>query len=279
MRKVELCNGIISSKLGFGCASILGAIDSSTARRAVHGALAHEINYFDLARSYGYGEAESFLGNILKDRRKDVVIASKFGIKANWKAKLLKPIKPVVRLLKSKTADKKIVADKGAPVSTIADRFHNRVEITAKEMVDSLEQSLRNLKTDYLDYFFVHEPVCAIYDIDEVLRAAEALKQSGKIRAFGLAFNLLDKQIHERYLHHFDLLQFNKPLDDTAYQSTLSERQNKPNVLFSILRGLKNDEITQDVFGRLMEDFPQSVLLCSMFNEKHIEQNATFFNI
>ena len=64
-------------------------------------ALDEGINHFDIARSYGYGEAEAFLGKFFKGRRDEVVIASKFGIRATWKAGLLRPLKPAVRTLRA----------------------------------------------------------------------------------------------------------------------------------------------------------------------------------
>src|SRR3990170_3473308 len=110
MRTIELVKGIHSSVLGFGCAPILGSVDSKKAQRSLDFALACGINHLDLARSYGYGEAEHFVGTVIKNRRDKLVLASKFGIVANWKAKLLRPIKPIVRLLKENAKKKSVVA-------------------------------------------------------------------------------------------------------------------------------------------------------------------------
>ena len=101
MRKVNIAPGVDSSVLGFGCAPILGAVGAKTAQRALGCALDEGINHFDVARSYGYGEAEAFLGKFFKGRRDEVVIASKFGIRATWKAGLLRPLKPAVRTLRA----------------------------------------------------------------------------------------------------------------------------------------------------------------------------------
>ena len=101
MRKVNIAPGVDSSVLGFGCAPILGAVGAKTAEQALGCALDEGINHFDIARSYGYGEAEAFLGKFFKGRRDEVVIASKFGIRATWKAGLLRPLKPAVRTLRA----------------------------------------------------------------------------------------------------------------------------------------------------------------------------------
>ncbi|MGY8914119.1 MAG: aldo/keto reductase, partial [Flavobacteriales bacterium] len=106
MKNIELVPGIKSSVLGFGCASIMGARGPKESHKAIDRALANGITHFDLARSYGYGEAERFIGKILSAKRDKVVISSKFGIIANGKARVLKPIKPIIRSLKKLKSSK-----------------------------------------------------------------------------------------------------------------------------------------------------------------------------
>ena len=100
MKYVELFPGISSSALGFGCAPIMGAVGSTVAKKAIQIALERGINHFDLARSYGFGEAERVVGKLLSSNRKELVIASKFGIMPNWKATFIRPVKPLLRTLK-----------------------------------------------------------------------------------------------------------------------------------------------------------------------------------
>jgi aryl-alcohol dehydrogenase-like predicted oxidoreductase len=155
MKKIELCNGIFSSRIGFGCAPILGAIDKKKAERAIRFSLDMGVNHFDLARSYGYGESEKLVGEILKGRRDKVILSSKFGIKANWKASLLRPLKPLVRKIKNAKSKSNIEASPNLKKEFKASDFLlKRTEISSKEMTKSLEESLRSLKTDYLDFFF-----------------------------------------------------------------------------------------------------------------------------
>jgi aryl-alcohol dehydrogenase-like predicted oxidoreductase len=274
MIKIELCEGIFSSPLGFGCAPILGSVDATRARRALHCALDNGINHFDLARSYGYGEAERFVGDVLRGRRNEVVLASKFGIKANWKAKALTPVKPLIRWLKrglSKPQSPNVAARN---TLSIADRFHNRVNIDAKEMRNSLMQSLKALQTDHLDYFFIHEPVTSISNIDDLICEAEKLKEEGKIRAFGLAYATQHEDLHLKYLESLDVLQFNKPVTANSYKSAVENRGLKPNILFSVMNNKPIATQHVDMLKQLMKDFPKSVILCSMFNEEHIRQNV-----
>ncbi len=217
MRKVNIAPGVDSSVLGFGCAPILGAVGAKTAQRALGCALDEGINHFDIARSYGYGEAEAFLGKFFKGRRDEVVIASKFGIRATWKAGLLRPLKPAVRTLRAlrsrgggcKSGGCDAQANTAPEAAEIAaprnDPFHERIAITPKAMVESLDKSLSALRCDYLDVLMVHEPTGAIERMDDLAAKAEELKQQGKIKAWGLAFDWDTADVHESVFDRFDV--------------------------------------------------------------------------
>lgn len=274
MRTVKLANDIHSSALGFGCAPILGAIGSQKARRAFEVAIDCGINHFDLARSYGYGEAERFVGQALKGRRDKIVLTSKFGIAANWKAMLLRPAKPLLRFLKKYRTQAVKTDLNEPPKAMVADRFHDRIPMRGHDMRVSLERSLRALRTDYLDYFLVHEPPQTIVEFEELEATAAALKKEGKIRAWGLAYVRSGEHIHEPYLDRFDLLQFDNSPGATGYDAVVANRGPLPNVMFSTIRGGTPDLTPSEKLQKLSIDFPNSVLLCSMFDENHIRENV-----
>jgi aryl-alcohol dehydrogenase-like predicted oxidoreductase len=279
MRKVELIKGIKSSVLGFGCAPIMGAVDGKKAKDAISYALEMGVNHFDLARSYGYGEAERFVGKLLIPDRKNLVISSKFGIKANLKAKLFRPLKPFARNIidVKKKCFEKTKVEKASTSNKISDIFHNRIDLNSEEMVQSLEESLKNLKTDYLDYFFIHEPLDTILNIDELLEAGMNLKKEGKIRAFGIAFRQDQMDMHKNYLSEFDILQYNNSPGIIGYDELIEERGAESNIFFSPINGGDLILTPEEKLKKLHQDFPKSVILCSMFNKKHIQSNVSIF--
>jgi aryl-alcohol dehydrogenase-like predicted oxidoreductase len=71
------------SRVGLGCNNFGGRVDLEGARAVVEAALGSGITHFDTAESYGDGDSERFLGELLEGRREDVVIATKFG----WRRK------------------------------------------------------------------------------------------------------------------------------------------------------------------------------------------------
>lgn len=261
--------------LGFGCASILGAVGASVARRALDCALDCGINHFDLARSYGYGEAEAYVGRALRGNRERVVLVSKFGIQANWKAQLLRPLKPWVRRLReSRKPVAPVEVSAAGMVKTIGDRLHDRLPLRGVVMRRSLEKSLRALRTDYLDMLLVHEPKESLRYLEELSEMADTLKGEGKIRGWGLAFSWEDEALHRKSWATFDLLQFNNSPGARHYEQVQIERAEMPNIFFSPFRSSAGPMRPAEKLRKLYTDFPASVVLCSMFRDDHIRENA-----
>lgn len=282
MRRVELIAGIQSSVIGFGCAPILGSVGRDEAERAIHTALEVGINHFDLARSYGYGRAEAMVGRVLRERRDEVVLATKFGIQATLAARLLSPLKPLIRALRPRKTPAQTGGSppKISPAPTpnrLASMLHRRVPFDPATMIRSLEASLRVLGTDRVEYLFLHAPTESIGKMDDLAATAERLKQQGKIRAWGLASYCESRPLHASYLRMFDVLQFDCSPSVPDYRNLVAEMGSRPNVLFSPFR--QSQKATERlapaaILKCLLGDFPKSVVLCSMFNETHIRDNA-----
>ena len=230
--------------------------------------------HFDVAPSYGYGEAESWLGKELSGRRDEVILATKFGIVASPLARWLRPLKPVVRFLRASRQKPMPPIPLTAEKEFRTDRFHHRIKMTGEGLRISVEKSLRRLRTDRIDWLFLHEPLSPVAPFSPVLEMAKELKRQGKIRAWGLAYPYSTEAIHADYLHHFDALQFNLSPASPDYEVVKAKRARSANILFSPLRGANPKMNKQEVLKRLSEDFPQSVILCSMFTPEHIRANA-----
>ncbi len=140
-------SGLRVSAVGLGCNNFGQRSDLETSRRIIHKAIDLGITLFDTADIYaGRGGSENVLGQVLGDRRKDIVLATKYA---------------------------KPMADDGS-----------RQGASRRYIMQAVEDSLRRLKTDYIDLYQQHE-----YDdrtpIDETLRALEDLIRHGKVRYIG----------------------------------------------------------------------------------------------
>jgi aryl-alcohol dehydrogenase-like predicted oxidoreductase len=140
-------SGLQVSTVGLGCNNFGGRIDLDATRKVVHKALDLGITLFDTADIYGDdGGSEDCLGQILGDRRKDIVLATKFGMEFG-----------------------KTGVMKGA---------------SRRYIMSAVEDSLRRLKTDWIDLYQLHAPD-PLTSMEETLRSLDDLVRQGKVRYIG----------------------------------------------------------------------------------------------
>ena len=140
------CSGLLVSKIGLGTNNFGGRSTLEQARAVIDRSLDHGITLFDTADAYSVGKSEEFIGTVLGERRKDVIIATKFGIPMGES--------PYMR---------------GS---------------SRRYIMQAVEASLARLKTDYIDLYQFHRPD-AQTPIAESLQALEDLVQQGKVRYIG----------------------------------------------------------------------------------------------
>lgn len=151
-------SGLLVSAVGLGCNNFAVRCDLEQSRAVVDQAIAAGVTLFDTADNYGNrGGSEEFLGKILGPRRRQVVIATKFGSPMD-DAGLLKG------------------ASRGYVMTAV-------------------EASLRRLRTDWIDVYQLHRPDPST-PIEETLRALDDLVRQGKVRCIG-ASNFSATQIAE----------------------------------------------------------------------------------
>jgi aryl-alcohol dehydrogenase-like predicted oxidoreductase len=156
--------GLEVTTLGFGAMELRGApagpeITDDQADRVLNAVLDAGINFIDT--SVDYGRSEELIGRFIAHRRSEYFLASKCGCVP------------------------------GAPMG--AEHIH-----TAENIRAGVEQSLRRMKTDYLDLVQFHRSLTRRqFDEHGALEAALALKKAGKVRLVGVSGTLpqLDEQI------------------------------------------------------------------------------------
>jgi aryl-alcohol dehydrogenase-like predicted oxidoreductase len=134
------------SAIGLGCNNFGFVADMGVeaSRKVIDKAIDSGINFFDTSDSYG--TSEDILGEVLGERRKKIVLATKFGSKRN-------------------ALGEKSGASRGY-------------------ILAEAEESLRRLRTDYIDLYQIHYPDPNT-PIEETLRALDDLVKSGKVRYIG----------------------------------------------------------------------------------------------
>ncbi len=150
-------SGLRVSAIGLGCNNLGGRLDHAASMRVVHAALDLGITFFDTADVYPLGKSgmsEQYLGEALGERRKDVVVATKFG----------SPRKRAVGAI---------------PTAGGVQGGGSR-----RYIMEAVETSLRDLRTDYIDLYQMHR-ADPLTPIDETVRALDDLIRQGKVRYVG----------------------------------------------------------------------------------------------
>jgi D-threo-aldose 1-dehydrogenase len=170
-----------SARLGFGCSALLGRSGRRESLRALAAAWDLGLRFFDTARSYGYGEAESLLGEFLGTRRDQAIIATKFGILASPQAAWKRLAKSAARKLVAAVPSARAALQKGAASQFTPNQF------TLPVLAQSIDESLRALRTDRVDFLFLHGAPASVLDQSDLLEAMGRLVEAGKVRVAGIS--------------------------------------------------------------------------------------------
>lgn len=165
MKRITLPGtGLDVSQIAYGCMEIGGGwnrdpISSLTQKKALEAirtALDEGIDFFDHADIYGLGKSEEVFSAIWQERpglRDQVILQTKCGIRFA-----------------------------GDPDAKSPHRF----DFSYEHILESVDGSLRRLKTDYIDILLLHRPD-PLVEPEQVARAFDELHQNGKVRFFGVS--------------------------------------------------------------------------------------------
>ena len=193
MKHINVINGPQNaSQIILGCMR-MPALSTDEAANIIRTAYEQGINFFDQATCYGKdGEAEARFGDAFPKtgvKREDVFIQSKCGI----------------------------LIDKG------------EFNWSKQTILQSVDDSLRRLKLDYLDALLLHRPDL-LYEPEQIAEAFDELEKSGKVRFFGVSnVQTMMLEVLRKYVRRplvFDQLQFSldqsQLLDQTLYVNNLT---------------------------------------------------------
>ena len=136
-------SGLKISEICLGTMTFGHSADLAESKRMVDMSLEAGVNFFDVADGYAGGKSEEILGETLKGRRRDVIVATKF----------FNPMGP-------------------GPNDSGMSRVH---------IMQAIEDSLRRLQMDYVDIYYIHH-VDVQTPLEEMLRALDDLVHQGKVR-------------------------------------------------------------------------------------------------
>ncbi|HSW51005.1 MAG TPA: aldo/keto reductase [Bryobacteraceae bacterium] len=147
------------SEISFGAWAIghaWGRVDDSESMAALHRAVDLGVNFIDTADVYGAGKSERLIGELLKERRETIYVATKMG-------RRLSP--------------------------------HTAAGYNAANFAGFVEDSLRNLQVDALDLIQLHCPPTESYRMPETFDALDGLVRQGKIRYYGVSVETIEEAL------------------------------------------------------------------------------------
>ncbi|KEK24188.1 aldo/keto reductase [Bacillus gaemokensis] len=181
--------GLQVSQIGLGTNAVGGYnlfsnVNEQEGMRMIEEAIGQGITFIDTADTYGFGRSEELIGETIKGKRQDIVLATKGGIQP---------------LLKGSTC----------------------INNEPSYLRNAVENSLRRLQTDYIDLYYLHFTNPTTMYIDSIGELAR-LKEEGKIRSIGISNVNLDQLKEANQFGDIDVLQspYNM-LDRTAEKELL----------------------------------------------------------
>ena len=282
-----------TTRLGYGCSSIMGALNRTESLRLLEAAYDAGIRHFDVAPMYGYGEAESCLGEF-RARHADVTITTKYGIAPPKRGGLLRTARRVVGpvLQRIPALKRRLVRAAGA-VAAPAEKSR----FSAEEARASLENSLRALRANFIDVWLLHEAEAADLTDDALLRFLEDSVAQGAIGAFGVGSDsaklpalLRDRPAYCRVVQHdWSILDPIEP-QTTAFHihhRALTDRlqtihddliRDKPRcVRWSEITGrdlARREDLAALMLKAALVLHPNTILLVSSKSPAHIRENV-----
>lgn len=209
-----------------GGGSWWGQNDDNESIKTIQAAISQGVNLIDTAPVYGFGHSEEVVGKAIKDRRSQVLVSTKCGLR--W-------------------------TDQEGSYYFSRDGKVVYKNVSRRAIRDDVEMSLKRLGTDYIDIYFTHwqsvEPF--VVPVSETMTALEELKKEGKIRAIG-ASNVTGEHIEE-YIKYgkLDIIQEKYSIIDRRIEKELLPLAKKHQITLQAYSPLEQGLLT----GKMTKDY------------------------
>ncbi len=228
-------SGIKVSPMGLGCWAIggqfymdgkidgYGETDDRMSIAAIQTALDLGINFIDTSDAYGIGHSERLIGEAIKGRRTQTVLATKFGY-----------------------------------IGSEATKTLHGYNVTPDYIERACEASLRRLQTDYIDLYQLHVWEIGLSEIESVIHTLDKLVSKGKIRTYGWSTDLTsgaklfaEHQNCSAIQHQFSILGGNEELLKLCEENRLASINRSPLAMGLLSGKFKRDSTLtkEDVRG------------------------------
>lgn len=284
-------SSVATSALGLGCAALYAGFRRSSGERLVHAACDAGIRHFDVAPPYGMGAAEDVLGQALEKRRQSVTIATKVGFARPQHTQTVVLIRALAM------PARKLVPQLTRRIGSSAyQEMRKRPKLTGPFIESSLADSLRRLRTDYVDLLLLHEATQEDLTPD-VLEVLDRLRTQGIVRCLGTGTSFENTlAIRAQHPHFFDVSQYSWSAFDVdrrepsgliithgsiqrALAAVRGWLNSEPGRLGSLSEATgvdlaDNDQLGHTLLGAAMAHNPKGITLVSSRRKGRVQANA-----
>lgn len=202
--------------IGFGSASIASLASSYKVNNLLRQTYKAGIRHFDTAPLYSQGYAELLIGNFIKPRRQEVTITTKFGYTHQVKPSISEHLALPLNYIRKKIKGHKQTNPAHTTTTNQAPPHLSERKIDKSNIEQSLKGSLERLKTDYIDYYFLHEGL-PHFLTEDAMQYLLDLRVNGIVKKIGIATNA----------HHINTLDNTAVADWDVLQYEYSEERFK----------------------------------------------------
>ena len=275
-----------------GCSrigSLMTLLDDGQTVRLLRLAYDLGVRHFDTANVYGQGDSERFIARALGSVRNHICIASKAGLKPSAKHAVIRHFKTPLRwMLRSRLEKARATASGPAPAAVGPDLAAAIARRRAGGMGCSFEPddieasvagSLRRLKTDHLDLFYLHSPPPSAMDNDALWTRLSKMQDGGRFARLGVSCD--DFETAEAALDKpmVGVLQLDVDPGDrcAAILDAASRKGIEIHARGSRMRGACPGAGIDEVIGRLLRMPAVTGILMGTTSADHLRQNVAGF--
>jgi D-threo-aldose 1-dehydrogenase len=238
MQRIKLHDtDILTTVIGFGCASLFHLARADERRSVLEVAFDAGIRHFDVAPMYGLGMAEGELQPFFKGRRDDITVTTKFGINTTPLGGLAgRAQRPIRVALSRRPAVGSVLKQSGVnPTSGwVGKLLYSSSGYTADSAAVGLHRSLKAMGTDYVDVFLLHDPRRDLLKrTPELVGYLNEQIRVGKIRSWGVASDTYSQDAAVSTISSQGNIMQTR--DNIFERSIASQDTNKARITFGIL--------------------------------------------
>jgi aryl-alcohol dehydrogenase-like predicted oxidoreductase len=207
MEQIQLAGtGRMTTRLGFGCSNLMGAMNRKESAALLDAAWDMGIRHFDVAPMYGWGAAESCVGEFLQRHAGYATITTKYGILPPRNQSLVgfarRVARPVIQVLPA-------VKQKLARVAITTLSPTGAATFSAEEARVSLDRSRKALRTDCIDLWLLHDVAAANLTDPHLLDFMRESVAAGIIGDFGASYDIANiRNLYDQRRQYCRVLQF-----------------------------------------------------------------------